>query len=1148
MIKGSASQQKQAEQASTQTESLSPILNDDSLSERDDEVLLVGDDTSSIPASTQSPKRKRRSQIIPTPLKRKRASSGFSEQDSLRSQSPLARATSRSHSLPLTPARGDVLSADTYTPTKEHSPLFRRSQSIPRKRLPIPKYTPTPLTKSPAPRLQDIISLEQANGSTFLRKLRQAQDEADKEEGDREMQGSRVLIMPDHALRQVNGGVQVPLSPQVEHGYRTYTTIGVTRTYTLLISSNKKLFACSNKGLAEQAEHAQDLLDKPVVDNRIKTLTCGRDFAAALTMDGQVFCGGTYSTSTSTLCINTAQSLPESAERTRESILSLFEPLSRAIVISISAGREHLMALTDEGDVYTWGNGEKHQLGRRTVDRHARDGFAPERIRFKKSRSETISIRSIGGGWFHCFAVDHENHVWSWGWNDDLQCCLSESEGGDAPVVALPSRAHVLEPIVQQGLGVRMLTGGEDFTVLLLQNGQVWTWGRVDRGSCGIGRLEELIQDPSIEYTDPTADEGDPVRQAATRSPHQVKRLPQDISAVRCGRWHVTALTTTGDLWQWGTTFQSQSSSLCDYTPRRIWVASQHGRVIDVTLLEVADYVKSAGRLRYFNQGALRPTIFALSSGHGKAGVAIVRASGPNVKQAIQDMTRRVYRKNLVGLELDSKTDEVQPNGGSLIPRKAHYREIVHPRTYEVLDRGLVLYFPGTEFNARSILDLTRRPRPGPNSFTGEDVVEFHIHGGNAVVKGVIEALHAMEGFRLAERGEFARRAFDNDRLDLTEVEGLSDLINAETEMQRRVALSQAGGTLRALYDTWRIDLIHSMALFEAVIDFGEDEQIEDDVLETAQSNLQQLQAAIQQHLNDGQRGEILRSGVHVTISGPPNAGKSTLLNWLAKRPVSIVSETPGTTRDVVEASLNIAGYPVIFSDTAGLRRTLDPIEVEGIRRARERASATDIQICVIPVTAIMRTHDHTDDDSSLTLDSAALPPLMDRQTLLLINKVDQLSSDAETRSSSHPHLNGCSRRSLGLKVYECNHLQHANFPPPENILLTSFTTEQGLGSLLDHVKAMVQRVVEGGESNASFTSSNAIITHERYRVQLEACLQHVSTVLEGLCVMDFENLPDVVLLAEELRLAANAIGRITGRVDVEDVLDIIFSEFCIGK
>lgn len=298
-------------------------------------------------------------------------------------------------------------------------------------------------------------------------------------------------------------------------------------------------------------------------------------------------------------------------------------------------------------------------------------------------------------------------------------------------------------------------------------------------------------------------------------------------------------------------------------------------------------------------------------------------------------------------------------------PRKAYFKRIKHPHTHQVLDRGLVLWFPA------------------PHSFTGEDSVEFQIHGGHAVVQSVLTALHDLHDFRLAEQGEFSKRAFDNDKLDLTELEGLADLLNAETEMQRRLALRQAEGGLRKPFEAWRNQIIHCMATTEAVIDFGEDEQIEEGVMEQVETEIRDLYHALSHHLYDNHRvGEIIRSGVQVAIVGPPNAGKSTLLNRLAKREAAIVSNIPGTTRDIVEVKLNLGGYPVILCDTAGLRESNDVVEMEGIKRAKARIESADIKMCLLPL------------DGDLALIDPVVEKIIDKDTLVILNKQDTLVGD----------------------------------------------------------------------------------------------------------------------------------------------------------
>src|ERR1043166_1445146 len=303
-------------------------------------------------------------------------------------------------------------------------------------------------------------------------------------------------------------------------------------------------------------------------------------------------------------------------------------------------------------------------------------------------------------------------------------------------------------------------------------------------------------------------------------------------------------------------------------------------------------------------------TIYALSSGRGRAGVAVIRVSGPRASQA------------LVGL-----TAEALPT-----PLKAMWRQF-RSKSGDMIDSGLALWFPA------------------PGSFPGEDIAEFHVHGGRAVVEGLLAAFGAVDGLRPAEPGEFTRRAVENGKLDLTEAEGLADLINAETEAQRRQALLQYGGALAELYEDWRKALIRAAAWTEAAIDFS-DEDLPADALSQARLQAADVLGQIEGHLADARRGEILREGFYLTVIGPPNSGKSSLVNAIAKRDVAIVSEVAGTTRDVLEVHLNLDGYPVILADTAGLRETTDVIEGEGVRRAMERAEKADAALLLLDSTS----------------------------------------------------------------------------------------------------------------------------------------------------------------------------------------------------
>ncbi|KAI8340018.1 tRNA modification GTPase TrmE [Chlamydoabsidia padenii] len=455
-------------------------------------------------------------------------------------------------------------------------------------------------------------------------------------------------------------------------------------------------------------------------------------------------------------------------------------------------------------------------------------------------------------------------------------------------------------------------------------------------------------------------------------------------------------------------------------------------------------------------------TIYALSTSPGKAGVAIIRISGPCAKQVVERMT------------LGAK---------DIHPRQAYFRRIYHPSTRLVLDRGLVLWFQG------------------PNSFTGEDIIELHIHGGNAVIQGVLDALGGLPHFRLAEQGEFARRAFDNDKLDLTELEGLADLLNAETELQRRLALRQAEGGLRQAFDHWREKIIQSMAITEAVIDFGEDENIEDGALDQVIINIQELRDTIYRHLDDQHAGEIIRNGVHVAIVGPPNAGKSSLLNRLAKREAAIVSDIPGTTRDVVEVTMNLGGYPVILSDTAGLRESDDRIEMEGVKRARARVELSDIKICLLSIS-----------DGLVSIDPI-VRQVIDSDTFILINKQDiALGLSATDLAARLQKETGASK-----------------------VWCISCKTGQGMDVFLGDMVQILKTKFDQSLANP------VLITQARHRQHLETCLESLDAFLDI-------PVKDIVLGAEELRQAANALGRITGRIDVENVLDALFGQFCIGK
>ncbi len=440
-------------------------------------------------------------------------------------------------------------------------------------------------------------------------------------------------------------------------------------------------------------------------------------------------------------------------------------------------------------------------------------------------------------------------------------------------------------------------------------------------------------------------------------------------------------------------------------------------------------------------------TIFALSSGGGRAAIAVVRVSGPAARMA------------LAGI------------GGEPLPepRQATLRRFRQPETGEPFDCGLALWLPA------------------PGSATGEDMAEFHVHGGLAVLAELFDALGALPGLRPAEPGEFTRRAFEAGRLDLTEAEGIADLVAAETEAQRRQALAQMEGGLHRLYEGWRDRLMALRAHVEAAIDFS-DQDLGEDPMAAAAPDLAALEAEIAAHLDDSRRGERLREGFAIAIVGAPNAGKSSLLNRLAGRDAAIVSTRAGTTRDVVEVRLDLAGWPITLADTAGLRESSDEIESEGVRRALDRAASADLSLIVF--------------DGALwpEADAASLAMLGD-DALAVLNKSDLLSSPAPDRIDKHA--------ALGV----------------------SCLTGAGIEALLETLVAEIaQRYPAGGAP---------VLTRTRHRQAVVECRDALTRALAG---------PADERLAEELRLAAHALGRITGRVDVEAVLDLVFRDFCIGK
>jgi tRNA modification GTPase len=452
-----------------------------------------------------------------------------------------------------------------------------------------------------------------------------------------------------------------------------------------------------------------------------------------------------------------------------------------------------------------------------------------------------------------------------------------------------------------------------------------------------------------------------------------------------------------------------------------------------------------------------RDTIYAVSSGRPPAAIAVVRISGPRAREALLALSGRVPE-----------------------PRKAQLARLRHPVSGEPIDEALALWFPG------------------PNSETGEDIAELQVHGGRAVIAAVFSALATVEGLRPAEAGEFTRRAFESGKLDLTEVEGLADLIGAETEAQRRQAYRHLKGLLGGRAEEWRSKLIEASALVEAQIDFSDEGDVPEGLIEPARKIVAALQQEIAAALAGAGRGERLRDGLVVAIAGPPNAGKSTLLNRLARREAAIVSPVPGTTRDVIEVHLDLDGYPVTLLDTAGIRDSLDTVEQEGVRRARDRAAEADLIIWVedvsdpvLPISDVER--------QGLTAGRRASPPPIWH----VANKVDLTNNNNRKSNTS----------SLNFTI--------------------SALTGQGTDALLTAVSRYVAE---------HFGAEVALITRERQRHALESCAASLGRVLTEARSGNED------IVAEELRHAATSLGRLTGRVDVEEVLDVIFRDFCIGK
>ena len=442
-------------------------------------------------------------------------------------------------------------------------------------------------------------------------------------------------------------------------------------------------------------------------------------------------------------------------------------------------------------------------------------------------------------------------------------------------------------------------------------------------------------------------------------------------------------------------------------------------------------------------------TIYALSSGPGKSGVAIIRVSGLEAKNVLKTLTKGDLPK----------------------PRLATLKKINKINSNELIDEGLILWFPA------------------PQSYTGEDMVEFHVHGSRAVIEAILVSISKIENCRLAEPGEFTKIAFQNEKVNLLKAESVSDLILSETEIQRQQAIKIMSGKTSDRFNLLRDKLLKILSNVEAKIDFPEDD-LPKDVIKNIKTDSKNIRDEIQKILNDQKVGERIREGFKLAIVGPANVGKSSLLNYFSKRDVAIVSEIAGTTRDVIEAHLNLDGYPVIMSDTAGIRESKDEIEEKGIKLALKRAEDADLNIILIEPKSV--------DFASFLND------LVDEKGIIVVNKSDLGTEKLDDR----------------IKRY--------------NPIIISIKEEKNLDKLIFSIKEKLK--------NKFINSEDILITRERHRENLEQCLFHLKNFEEKNELKDFDK------AAEDLRLATRYLGVIVGKVDVEEILGSIFNDFCIGK
>eukprot|EP00357_Protocruzia_adherens_P006726 CAMPEP_0115035848 /NCGR_PEP_ID=MMETSP0216-20121206/41745_1 /TAXON_ID=223996 /ORGANISM="Protocruzia adherens, Strain Boccale" /LENGTH=495 /DNA_ID=CAMNT_0002415511 /DNA_START=56 /DNA_END=1544 /DNA_ORIENTATION=- len=468
-------------------------------------------------------------------------------------------------------------------------------------------------------------------------------------------------------------------------------------------------------------------------------------------------------------------------------------------------------------------------------------------------------------------------------------------------------------------------------------------------------------------------------------------------------------------------------------------------------------------------------TIYALSTPPGKGGIAVVRVSGPNA----QDVTKLASTKI-----------------SKLTPKMLKYTTFINPfEERKLLDKGYMVYFAKN------------------GSFTGEETVELHIHGGKAVQQSFLNCLSRFETLRAAGPGEFSKQALFNGRLDLLELEGLADVINAETELQKDQALNQMTGQTSSVLETLRKQLIKCIAHGEAFIDFEEDEiDVQKDLIHSVARDVREIATQIEGFLNDHNRGEILRDGFKISILGSPNSGKSSLLNVISRRDAAIVSDIPGTTRDVIRVNANLAGYPVILEDTAGLRETEDIIEKEGIKRALSSSQEANLTILIM---------DGNISEQEVYKNMITMLNESSQPFLILVNKADLFEEGTEQPFSRD-----------GFFLYQSKDNGDTKIP----VVVISCKEEQ-LGTFLDNIRDTIQDTID--PSNESIYGNSTIITRHRHRELLQECLTSLYR---------FDSHPSIDMCVEELRYAVDRIGKITGRIDVEEILDKLFQDFCIGK